>query len=70
MDPLITNAIDPALLRVLDKRGDERDAVPRRKRPAVPEKPAEEENAEEKNEDENNEEPNPETPKHALDDLA
>ena len=25
MDPLITNGIDPALLRVLDKRGDERD---------------------------------------------
>ena len=62
MDPLITNGIDPALLRVLDKRGDERDPVPRRKRPAVPEKTAEEE--------ENKEEPGPDTPKHTLDDLA
>jgi hypothetical protein len=70
MDPLITNAIDPALLRVLDKRGDERDPVPRRKRPAAPEKPVEEENAEDENEDENKEEPNPDMPKHALDDLA
>lgn len=40
MDPLITNGIDPALLRVLEKRRDERDPVPRRKRPAVPEKPS------------------------------
>ncbi len=62
MDPLITNGIDPALLRVLEKRGDERDPVPRRKRPAVPEKTVEEE--------ELNEEPGPDTPKHAVDDLA
>ena len=61
MDPLITNGIDPALLRVLEKRRDERDPVPRRKRPAVPEKPVEEENEEE---------PGPDTPKHAVDDLA
>jgi hypothetical protein len=62
MDPLITNGIDAALLRVLEKRGDERDPVPRRKRPAVPEKTVEEE--------ELNEEPGPDTPKHAVDDLA
>jgi hypothetical protein len=66
VDPLITNSIDPALLRVLDKRGDERDPVPRRKRPAVPEKTAEEEAVEE----ENKEEPGLDTPKHTLDDLA
>jgi hypothetical protein len=59
MDPLITNGIDPALLRVLEKRGDEHAPVPRRKRPAVPEKTVEEEP-----------EPGPDTPKHTLDDLA
>jgi hypothetical protein len=62
MDPLITNGIDPALLRVLEKRGQERDPAPRRKRPAVPEKPVEE--------DENKEESGLDTPKHTLDDLA
>ncbi len=61
MDPLITNGIDPALLRVLEKRGEERDPVPRRKRPVVPEKTVEEENKEE---------PGLDTPKHTLDDLA
>ena len=40
MDPLITNGIDPALLRVLEKRGQERDPADRRKRPPVPGKPA------------------------------
>ncbi|MGD0791574.1 MAG: hypothetical protein ABR920_07365 [Terriglobales bacterium] len=62
MDPLITNGIDPALWRVLEKPGNERDPLSRRKRPAVPEKPVEEE--------ESKEEPGPETPKHTLDDLA
>lgn len=62
MDPLITNGIDPALMRVLEKRGGgERDAAPRRKRPAVPEKPVERELEQE---------PDPDSPKHALDDLA
>ncbi len=65
MDPLITNAIDPALLRVLDKRGQERDSEARRKRPPAPEKPLEE-----GHEEENNVEPGLDTPKHALDDLA
>jgi len=63
MDPLITNGIDPALLRVLEKRGDERDPVPRRKRPPVTEKPVEEQ-------EENKGEADPDTPKHTLDDLA
>jgi len=60
MDPLITNGIDPALLRVVEKRGDARDSAPRRKRPAVPEKPLEE----------NKDEDETDTPKHTLDDLA
>ena len=69
MDPLITNGIDPALLRVLEKRGQEREAVSRRKRPASPRKPGEEEeNVAEENQKED--EPGPDTPKHALDDLA
>jgi len=61
MDPLITNAIDPALLRVLEKRGQERDPAAPRRRPPPPEKPAEEENKQE---------PDPDAPKHTLDDLA
>ncbi len=62
MDPQITTGIAPAQKSVQEKRGDERDPVPRRKRPAVPEKTVEEE--------ELNEEPGPDTPKHAVDDLA
>ncbi len=65
MDPLITNGIDPALLQIVEKRGQERDPALRRKRPAVPEKPVEE--IEEEN---SNEEPDLDTPKHTLDDLA
>ncbi len=61
MDPLIANGIDPALMRVLEKRGGERDAVPRRKRPPVPGKPVEEELEQEQD---------PDAPKHTLDDLA
>jgi hypothetical protein len=64
MDPLITNAIDPALLRVLEKRGDTREAAPRRRRPPGPGKTVEEEI------EENQPEPGPDTPKHILDDLA
>ncbi len=63
MDPLITNGIDPALLRVLEKRGQERDPALRRKRLPLPEAPVEQE----QNEDA---EQNPEAPKHELDDLA
>lgn len=61
MDPLITNGIDPALLSVVDKRGQERDPEARRKRPAMTEKAAEEETAPE---------PDPDAPKHTLDDSA
>jgi hypothetical protein len=61
MDPLITNGIDPALLRVLEKRGHERDPEMRRRRaPAAP--PAEDKEAEN--------ESDAESPKHELDDLA
>lgn len=63
MDPLLTNGIDPSLLRVIEKRGSERDATPRRRRTAAPEKAVKDERRDEVEE-------NPETPKHALDDLA
>ncbi|MFY9561126.1 MAG: hypothetical protein WAQ52_12905 [Terriglobales bacterium] len=57
MDPLITNRLDPALLRVLEKRGGEHEPPPRRRRPAAPEKPSA---AEEK----------AEPTEHKIDDLA
>jgi hypothetical protein len=67
MDPLITNGIDAALLRVPEQRSQERDQAPRRKHPVAPEKAVEEG-------DENNQEPGldtpNDTPKHTLDDLA
>ncbi len=66
MDPLITNGIDPALLRVLEKRGEARDAQPRRKRLVAPEKPGEAESEEA----ESQEAPGADAPKHTLDDLA
>jgi len=60
VDPLITNGVDPALLRVLEKRGQEREGEMRRRRPPAPPTKSEEE------------EPaaDPEAPKHELDDLA
>jgi hypothetical protein len=64
MEPLIAkiaDGIDPALMRVLEKRGGERDAAPRRKRPANKEKPIEEEEVTAQD---------PDTPQHTLDDLA
>jgi hypothetical protein len=63
MDPLITNGIDPALLRVLEKRGQERDPAARRKRPAMRRNSGEEV-------EQDNEDPLLDPPKHALDDLA
>jgi hypothetical protein len=61
MDPLITNGVDPALLRVVEKRGQEHDlARPRKRVPAsIKNQDAEDENA-----------PVPDAPKHSLDDLA
>ena len=61
MDPLITNGIDPALLRILEKRGQERDPMPRRRRPA---------GHAQTDEEELKQEPGADTPMHALDDLA
>ena len=61
MEPLITNGIDPALLRVIEKRGQERDSMPRRRRHADP-APTDD--------DDLNQEPGTDTPKHAIDDLA
>jgi hypothetical protein len=65
MDPLITNGMDGALLRVLEKRGDERAPVLRRRRPAMSEKPVEEQE-----ENNNQDEADLDAPKHTLDDLA
>jgi hypothetical protein len=67
MEPLITNAIDPALLRVLEKRRDERDPAPRRKRPPAADKPVEEPELVEESE---KEEPGADAPKHTFDDHA
>ena len=64
MDPLITNGIDPGLLRVIEKRGQERDREVRRKRPPAPESSVEEVKKD------GDEELDPEAPKHELDDLA
>jgi len=57
VDPLFTNRIDPGLMRVIEKRGNEREDLPRRRRPAPSEK---------------NTEPDekPDTAEHELDDLA
>jgi hypothetical protein len=63
MDPLITNGIEPVMLRGLEKRADERAPVPRRKRPAVRVKTVEAE-------EEYTEESGPDIPQHKLDDLA
>jgi len=63
MDPLITNGIDPALLRVLEKRGQERETVSRRKRLPSPEASEEDNKAEDQDE-------GADGPKHELDDLA
>ncbi len=62
MDPLITNGVDPALLRVLEKRGEQRDVIPRRKRPSLPKTDEEIE--------ENSQDPDEDSPPHTLDDLA
>ena len=62
MDPLITNGVDPALLRVLEKHGRERDPeVPRRRAPSPPAAKENEENESGSDAD---------SPKHEFDDLA
>jgi len=58
VEPLITNRLDPALLRVIEKRGGDHEPPPRRRRSAPPETPAEEEKVE------------AEITQHKLDDLA
>ncbi|HUM07154.1 MAG TPA: hypothetical protein VLT90_16920 [Terriglobales bacterium] len=58
MEPLITNRLDPALLRVIEKRGGEHETPPRRRRPS----PSEKQDA--------NEESDAEATRHELDDLA
>ena len=58
MEPLITNQLDPALLRVIEKRGNERESPSRRRRQPAPEKPAA------------GEESGSEQTTHEIDDLA
>lgn len=45
MEPLITNRLDPALLRVIEKRANDRESASRRRRPSSPEKSPDEETA-------------------------
>jgi hypothetical protein len=68
MGPLLTNGIDPVLPHGLDKRGDPRDSLPRRKRLAAPEKSAEED--EKTVYEENKLESDLDAAEHKLDDLA
>jgi hypothetical protein len=77
MEPLSTNGFDPALLRVVEKRGHERELTPRRKRTAATERRASDENVGAETVSDNNDDRqaadgtgNAESPKHALDDLA
>jgi|HubBroStandDraft_4_1064222.scaffolds.fasta_scaffold554218_2 hypothetical protein len=70
MEPLITHGIDPALLRVLEKRGQEHDSTPRRKRPALPAKAVEAEAEAEDIREGNDPDTGVDAPKHILDDLA
>ena len=58
MEPIIPARLDPALLRVIEKRNNEHEAPPRRRRATVPEKPA------------GREEPEADSPQHEIDDLA
>jgi len=62
MNPLSTNGVEP-VMRGLEKRADERDPVPRRKRPAVRAETAEDD-------EEHNEQPGSDIAQHKLDDLA
>ena len=66
MDPLISDGVDPGLLRVIDKRGQERDRELRRRRAPASE-PSVKEQPKEPNE---NEETEADAPQHELDDLA
>lgn len=61
MDSLITNGVDPALLRVVEKRSQERDPGPQRKRAPV--------NMKHDNPEDDNA-PDPEPSKHSVDDMA
>jgi hypothetical protein len=40
VEPLITNRLDPALLRVIEKRGGEHQPPPKRRRSTTAEKPS------------------------------
>jgi hypothetical protein len=68
MNPLSTNGVEPVMPRGLENRADERDPVPRRKRPAARGKTVEDHK--EYTGEEDKQETSPDTPKHQLDDLA
>jgi len=82
MEPLITNGFDPALLRVVEKRGHEHELAPRRKRKTAAERSAGDEgtmvDVDVANYDGHHDPDQPdadgtgnaEGPKHTLDDLA
>jgi hypothetical protein len=72
VDPLITSGTDPALLRVLEKRGESRQDLPRRKRAnaALEKVPAEERPEEQDMMEESSSDPELGSPKHTFDDLA
>lgn len=74
MDPLITNGIDAALLRVLDKQGHDRDPAKRPRPSATSKKPLGERRDEEQPDDDEQldqeTEPDPDAPRHKLDDMA
>lgn len=65
MDPLISDGVDPGLLRIVDKRGQEqRDREPRRRRAPASE-PGVRDDKKEKREDDA-----ADAPQHELDDMA
>ena len=77
MEPLSTNLFDPALLRVVEKRGHERELTPRRKRTTATGRRASDENVGAEMVSDSNDEGqaaegtgSTESPKHAIDDLA
>ena len=59
---MITNGVDPALLRIVEKRRQERDSGTRRRR--VPVTPSKKQDRDDDNV------PDPHSPKHEIDDLA
>jgi hypothetical protein len=68
MDPLIGNGVDPGLLRIVDKRGQERDRDLPRRRPPTP--ATTEEGGDRGQKEKDGEDAEADSPKHQFDDLA